>query len=100
MENIKITLLKGGIAAIILWLFSGVIPAILLLFALILIGIFSRPQPRVQILGEISTGKFSLKWAWTDWLGLILLLAVVYAVWSHVDPLKLIQLLKEIAQKS
>ncbi len=97
------TLLKGGVVAIILWLLSGVVPSIIILFLLVIIGVFSRPQPSSQIrpLGEISAGGFSLKWEWTDWLGLVLLLVVVYAVWSHVDPIKLIQILKEIAvQKS
>ncbi len=100
MGDNKMTLLKGGIIAVVLWIFSGLIPSILLLLVLIFVSVLSRPQPTFRALGEINAGKFSFNWAWTDWLGLALILVVVYAIWNHTDPVKLFQILEGIIKKS
>jgi hypothetical protein len=82
------SLLSAAMAAIVLWLLSGLI-TVRLPFLLLLLVLVFLAQP----LGGLSykRGKgLSVKWDLKDYIGIALIIAVFYAIYTGIDPKTLI----------
>lgn len=85
--------LSGAVVAIILWLLSSFLPTGPLLLVLLLSGTF-LVQPLFGREERRPDGTIRREW-WTlgDWIGVAILIVVFYALWTGIDPLKILALL-------
>ena len=108
-------LVWGGVAV---WLFSGVIPdaigvglSLIVVAAAIWVGrktIYIPPglddsgiaDTTRGLLVVTGSGKAEKRFVWTfqDWLGLVLVILVVYAIWKGVDPAVLFEKVTEFVE--
>jgi hypothetical protein len=94
MDKIKFSASRAGIVAVILWALSSFVsitPLIAVLFlVLVAIAGFWRRSRGIQIMGEVGGG--TIKWGWSDYLGIALLIVVITAVVKGVNPLDILKL--------
>lgn len=67
------------------------------LFGGIVFGLVGMGAVGVLLQKESKTGqKFKFEWKWQDWGGLIIFVAVIYAVAMRVDPITLMKIIAAI----
>jgi hypothetical protein len=79
------TWLWAGIIAVALWVASAFVGTHYLAYLAVLLPFFAMPLPVMRF----QAGNF--KWTWQDWVGAILTLIVIYAMYKGVDPITLLQ---------
>ena len=80
--------IEGAIVSLLLWILSIFLPgpALSVILSIFSVG-FVRPFWERETLPD---GTTRFKWQWYDWIGLVVIVVAVYALWSGVSPTELL----------